>query len=1591
MKKFILPTLLFLLFLPIVAVAQLTLYKGGVNQFSIGEASNCQINTTTQDSPYEGTEHYKFTYKTPTPAPAYSAFRFDFNSGKIDFTAYTHFRIAYKGGVPGYPFLFVLKNATGDSKEIALPYSANYTVVDIPITKFYDPCAPYNMKAIQALWCYVSFYSPNGVIYFDAVELINKTSIEIDGDPRPSVEALPKTWDRIKNVGTGLNLNRYDGKLNVVPYTKQEIANLAEMNVKIIRLALGLETMTDTIAPFALKTNHPSFVQIDSVIKWTGQYNIKLILDNHIGYETDDNIGKAYWGNNSVQKDTKRLTAMWAQLSTKYKNIDYNRVFFELKNEPGINGNGLTNNNLRKINNAMIDTIRKYDTERTLIVTASGVSTIDSLESTRPYSDNNLIYTFHNYDPFAFTYQGQTWICTDAEVAFNQSEEATLACNMKRIKEWSKKYNVPIFDGEFGVTGKADKDYRYRYIKSYGAILDSLNIPATYWDPVNYYYGFGFLRNKAFHKDNQLRYFAEALHYTLPKPLPTTQPLYKNGFNDFDGQYTHNTSIQEVMTDAPYEGGQHFKYECTAIAQNDWRSGRLELHNPWINTYDPPLDFTEGNYTHFRIAYKGMSPGQTLNLTLSYRYTTCSAAGYVDKDSKTITLGGSSTNYTVIDIPLDDFIDNDFRGVWHVSFMNLDVFPKTEASTVFIDNIELVNKKSTFPVGLPACLEDDYLELEKLYKATNGATWTDNTNWLTSPDMKTWKGITLTADGCDVKNIDLRENKLSGTLPDMVLPQLEQFYTPYNAIGGTLPTFTTPKLNSLWLAHNKLEGTVPNFSFPNLTLLYISHNYFKGQIPNFNLPKLEDLRISGCAMTGTIPNFNLPALQLLNLSDNPNLETTIPDFSLPNLMDFEASGCRLKGNVPNFAATKLNTPTGIIELENNKFTFGNLEKRTWLSLAKAKYAPQDTLLPLQVNGNVISVNTGAVANQTYEWLKDGQSVLITSTNSYTISSSGMYSCKVRHNDITVPASIDKNLILLTENKNVTYAVSFPAGLPTCLEDDYLQLEKLYKATNGAAWMDKTNWLTSPNMATWKGVFLTADGCDVKKIDLSSNKLVGTLPDIALPQLEQFWAAYNTISGTIPTFTTPKLMDLWLHQNKLEGTVPNFNLPNLKILYLSYNYLKGQIPNFNFPNLQDFRIRGCAMTGTIPNFNLPALQYLYLSDNPDLETTIPDFSMLPNLIDFKASACKLKGNVPNFAATKLNTPTGVIEIQNNKFTFDNLEKRTWLTFASTKYAPQDTLLPLQVNGNIISVNTGTATTSQTYEWLKDGQSIIITSTNTYTISSSGMYSCNVRHNDITVPAIAAKDLILLTESKNVTYTSGPALLLSTTAQNIKCFGDKTGVATAVAAGGIGNFMYLWSNGATTATIQNLAAGPYMVTATSGAATQIATVTISQPNDIIASFTVVNAKVGQKDGSISLTLTGGTAPYTFQWSNALGTKIATTQNLNSVGADAYSCLITDAAGCAKVITVLVAIINAATDLERDTQVSLYPNPTKDAFFVTFSKQYPQAHLTLLDATGKKVIEQTIYAGQAIEIATLTTGWYLAKIKIGETVVYKKVTKL
>ena len=136
-------------------------------------------------------------------------------------------------------------------------------------------------------------------------------------------------------------------------------------------------------------------------------------------------------------------------------------------------------------------------------------------------------------------------------------------------------------------------------------------------------------------------------------------------------------------------------------------------------------------------------------------------------------------------------------------------------------------------------------------------------------------------------------------------------------------------------------------------------------------------------------------------------------------------------------------------------------------------------------------------------------------------------------------------------------------------------------------------------------------------------------------------------------------------------------------------------------------------------------------------------------------------------------------------------------------------------------------------------------------------------------------------------------------NIDCNGNNNGSIDLSVSGGTPPYTFTWSNGATTEDVNGLAAGSYGVTVgdASGECNITRSFGITEPEAIGISG-VVTPEDSPNSGEIDLTVTGGSNPYGFLWSNG-----ATTEDIFGLSSGEYTVSVTDDNDCEAIETFFV----------------------------------------------------------------------------------------
>ncbi len=284
-----------------------------------------------------------------------------------------------------------------------------------------------------------------------------------------------------------------------------------------------------------------------------------------------------------------------------------------------------------------------------------------------------------------------------------------------------------------------------------------------------------------------------------------------------------------------------------------------------------------------------------------------------------IALNGGNGQFNVVHF--DNILQSQFEGLSNYTDIlvdDLDDDGKDDIVATFSTNPTVpLWFKNTYeePIDLR---EQDSLALVAIYDATDGANWTNNTNWK-SGNLDTWEGITVENDRvtilgllgglngslpADIGNLSaLRElgvlssPNLTGAIPSEIgnLVELEVLVIEETGMEGSIPASlgSLSNLTELSLKNNpSISGAIPTEinQLSNLVQLFLENNALSGEIPDLSsLSNLEELYLQGNSLNGTIPTSlaNISTLIVLFLNDN-NFEGQLPEAvtNLTNLVVF---------------------------------------------------------------------------------------------------------------------------------------------------------------------------------------------------------------------------------------------------------------------------------------------------------------------------------------------------------------------------------------------------------------------------------------------------------------------------------------------------------------------------------------------------------------------------------------------------------------------------------------------------------------------------------------------------------------------------------
>lgn len=257
------------------------------------------------------------------------------------------------------------------------------------------------------------------------------------------------------------------------------------------------------------------FKHIDDCITWCKKHGLKIVLDLHkcCGYVFDDASYCGFFTDEKLQQIFKDL---WMEFTRRYGKEEI--VAFELLNE-------VTNREFaepwNKIAKETIELIHSVEPEKPIIIGGIYNGSIYGLTLLEKPVDENVVFTFHTYDPLLFTHQNAYWVDRmprgfhteykmtypkykaqsheffgdDFDGQFEGLGEGVINADFFRklfapAFEVAEKFNVPLYCGEYGVIEEAERSAVLEWYKDIHEVLTENNIPRSAWSYKEMNFGF---------------------------------------------------------------------------------------------------------------------------------------------------------------------------------------------------------------------------------------------------------------------------------------------------------------------------------------------------------------------------------------------------------------------------------------------------------------------------------------------------------------------------------------------------------------------------------------------------------------------------------------------------------------------------------------------------------------------------------------------------------------------------------------------------------------------------------------------------------------------------------------------------------------------------------------------------------------------------------------------------------------------------------------------------------------------------------------------------------------------------------------------
>ncbi len=316
------------------------------------------------------------------------------------------------------------------------------------------------------------------------------------------------------NISHWLSQSERRGAEREAWFQREDVKFIAEAGFDHIRIPIDEEQMFDE----ALNPEPEAFALLHNALEWCKEFGLNAVVDLHILRSHHFNAEeKPLFTKVEAQE---QFYDCWRKISAELKKYPRSMVAYELMNEPVADDPEQWN----VIVNRCLDVVRELEPERKVIIGANRWQAYDQVKNLRvPEDDENVIISFHLYNPFQFTHFRASWtdqrdmpvkiyypgyLAKKADIEAlspelqkkygwlasegGYNDISTLESQIKQAYDAAAAMGKSAYLGEFGVIKGADEASRDQWYRDIAAVCKKYDIGYATWD---YKGGFGIIRD----------------------------------------------------------------------------------------------------------------------------------------------------------------------------------------------------------------------------------------------------------------------------------------------------------------------------------------------------------------------------------------------------------------------------------------------------------------------------------------------------------------------------------------------------------------------------------------------------------------------------------------------------------------------------------------------------------------------------------------------------------------------------------------------------------------------------------------------------------------------------------------------------------------------------------------------------------------------------------------------------------------------------------------------------------------------------------------------------------------------------------------